>query len=213
MPWYLESALPWLTRMDSPWGHTRGNTSETKRNLLRWNALLQISRWKWYWALFFSDGHYRQPAPYKTQLWFKTFKEFKSCKNSNFFHKKNDQRWGFLCVCVASNCFDLREKKLIIMEKLRKLPSLWSHCKHSFKVLAVVTKSVDIKPSFSKPCLQNVISQKLHYANNHLLLLGGAAQNGPDDSSTKSWELSPPSPPLLCCIDPGNGDNGCYLHQ
>lgn len=36
----------------------------------------------------------------------------------------------------------------------------------------------------------------------------------------RSWEVPPPpvkahrySPSLLCFIDPGNGDNGCYSHQ
>lgn len=56
----------------------------------------------------------------------------------------------------------------------------------------LATKSVDNKISFNAAQLQIVSSLELHYTNNHLLLLSERTQNGLDDSSTKSWELSPP---------------------
>lgn len=55
------------------------------------------------------------------------------------------------------------------------------------------------------------------YTNNHRLLLSARPQNGLYSSSRKPWELSQavtsPLDPLNCCIDPGNGDNGCYSHR
>lgn len=46
--------------------------------------------------------------------------------------------------------------------------------------------------SFNSAPLQVVSLLLQHYANNHSLLHSERTQNGPDDSSTTSWEVSPP---------------------
>lgn len=67
--------------------------------------------------------------------------------------------------------------------------------------------------------LQFVSLLEQHYTNKHLLPFSERTHIGPDDNSTTSWEVSPPvtaphpSPSLVCFIDPGNGDNGCYSQQ
>lgn len=76
----------------------------------------------------------------------------------------------------------------------------------------MATKSVDIKVSFNKAQPHNVcyIIASLYKQSNKLASTRTNTHNGRDDNRTKSRELSPPS--LVCHIDPGNGDNGCFSH-
>lgn len=68
--------------------------------------------------------------------------------------------------------------------------------------------------------LSRVVSLLLQpHTNNHSLLLSERTQNGPRWQQSNvlggfSTRNSPtPSPSMVCFIDPGNGDNGCYSHQ